>query len=68
MLHSIYASEQGQMLMIVDAFVLLVILGSGFIYFPPKRSLLRCGLFVLCWCAIVVSTVAAQQITVSIHP
>ncbi len=63
MLNQMYASIEGQMMLVVDAVLLLVIIVSG-IYLPRFR-VWSYALFALCWSAIVVIA-ATQHIPVSV--
>jgi hypothetical protein len=59
MFNQIYASTEGQMFLVVDAVLLLLILVSG-AYLPPKVRVWSYALFGLCWSAMVVAAAAAQ--------
>lgn len=63
MLNQVYASLEGQMFLVVDAVLLLLIIVSG-IYLPRFR-VWSYALFALCWSAIVVIA-AAQHIPISV--
>lgn len=63
MLNQMYASIQGQMFLVVDAVLLLLLIVSG-IYLPPKVRVWSYAVFGLCWSAIVVAAAAAQHLPV----